>query len=322
MHLRAFRRRRVGGSPQKSTVIFLQSAALSLFLFSSAAAQINTAQSLTPDVYFHQGDPRRGHCNNGWVIFDDYVIVIDANYPSGAVEVMPKVRASSPKPVRFVVDTHHHSDHAFGNQLWAAEGATIVAQQAAFEILQRAGPADWQTSAQQRPDVAASQLKLPSVIYPESLVFDDGHHRVELHWLGVAHTRGDTFLWLPKEKILFTGDACVNGPHNNVREGDTGEWIKTLERAKQFGAEKICPGHGPMGGKEILADQQAYFVALRRAVQALIDAKKTPAEVKAAAPELEAALKKDPQIARYVQASVLGHLEKVYTELGGQPLPR
>jgi glyoxylase-like metal-dependent hydrolase (beta-lactamase superfamily II) len=287
-----------------------------------APAQINTVQPVAPDVYFHEGDPRRGHSNNGWVVLNDYVLVIDANYPSGATEVMPKVHATTPKPVRFVVDTHHHADHAFGNELWAAEGATIVAHTAVLDILKKSGAADWALSAQRRPDVAASTLRLPSVIYRDSLIFDDGRHRVELHWLGVAHTSGDTFLWLPQEKILFTGDACVNGPHNNMRDGDTGEWIKTLERAKQFGAEKVCPGHGPMGGPEIIADQQSYFIALRRAVQAMIDAKKTPEQVKAAAADLAAELKKDAHIARYVPGNPQAHLEKVYLELSGQPLPR
>lgn len=301
--------------------IFLRTAALALLL-TPGFAQINTVQTLTPDVFFHEGDPRRGHANNGWVIFDEYVLVVDANYPSGVAEVMPKVKASSQKPVRFVVDTHHHSDHSFGNEAWAAEGATIVAHQAVLEILRQNGASDWQSSAARRPDVAATKLRLPSVVYPDALVFDDGHHRVELHWFGVAHTRGDTFLWLPKEKILFTGDACVNGPNNNMREGDSGEWIKTLERAKQLGAEKICPGHGPMGGPEILENQQAYFIALRREVQKLVDAKKTPAEVKAAAPEIVAEIKKDARAARYVQPNPLGHIEKVYVELGGQPLPK
>ena len=287
-------------------------------------AQIGTVQTVAPDVYFHEGDPRRGHSNNGWVVLDDYVVVIDANYPSGALEVMPKVRATSAKPVRFVVDTHHHADHAYGNQLWADSGATLIAHTGVLAELRKSGAADWEVAASKRPDVAATKLKLPSLLYPDTLVFDDGHHRIELHWFGVAHTHGDTFLWLPQEKILFTGDACVNGPHNNIRDGDTGEWIKTLERAKQLGAEKVCPGHGPMGGPEVIADQQAYFIELRRGVQALIDAKLPPAEVKAAGPELAARLRKIGPIARYVPTDFLftPHLEKVYAELGGGPLPK
>lgn len=293
-----------------------------LALTSLGLAQINTVQTIAPDVYFHEGDPRRGHSNNGWIVFPDYIVVIDANYPSGAKELLPKVRASSPKPIRFVVDTHQHADHSYGNQLWADEGATVVAHQGVLAALRLPSAAsDWAGSAKGRPDVAATKLRLPSVVFPDTLIFDDGDHTVELHWLGVAHTQGDTFVWLPKEKILFTGDACVNGPSNNVRDGNIGQWIKTLEAAKRFGAEKVCPGHGPMGGPEIIADQQAYFIALRDAVQSLIAEGKSGAEVKAAAPALAAKLKEDTHIRRYVQTSLLPHLSKVYTELTGKALP-
>src|SRR6185369_9681181 len=86
---------------------------------SAAVAQVNTVQTVAPGVYFHEGDPRRGHSNNGWIVFDDYVLLIDANYPSGAQIVMPHIAETTPKPVKFVFNTHHHADHAYGNQLWA-----------------------------------------------------------------------------------------------------------------------------------------------------------------------------------------------------------
>src|ERR1700685_3788982 len=90
----------------------------------SALAQLNTVQSIAPGVYFHEGDPRLGTCNNGWIVMDDYVIEVDANYPVGAKIVIPKIRALTDKPVRFVVDTHFHPDHASGNEVWAQQGAT------------------------------------------------------------------------------------------------------------------------------------------------------------------------------------------------------
>lgn len=291
-----------------------------LALASIGVAQVNTVQTLAPGIYAHQGDNRQGHSNNGWVVFEDYTVVIDANYPSGAAEVLPKVRASTDKPLRFVIDTHHHGDHAYGNQFWASEGATLVAHKAAVEILRQSGLADYAASASRRPDVRASKLNIPSLQYPDTLVFDDGQRRLELHWLGVAHTKGDTFLWLPKEKILFTGDACVNGAFNMIRDGDTAEWIKTLERAKQFGAEKVVPGHGPVGGPEILADQQSYVIELRRGLQALIDAKKSTADIRAALPALAAELKQKPNIARYVPGNLSAHAEKIHTEMTGKPL--
>jgi cyclase len=295
----------------------------------AAVAQINTAQQVAPGVYFHEGDPRRGHSNNGWVVFDDFVLVIDANYPSGAKLVMPQIVATTNKPVRFVFDTHHHGDHAYGNQLWADAGATLVSSTLALEEMKKVdtgafggAPGRWESAAKNRPDVAETKLKPPTMLFPKDLFVDDGRQRVELRWFGTGHTKGDAYAWLPKEKILFTGDACVNSASNNVNDGSILEWIKTLELVKQLGAVKVCPGHGPMGGPEVIEDQQAYFIGLQRAVQALIDAGKSAADVKAAVPAIGAELKKNPRIARYVPNTPTAPVEKVYRELGGQPFPR
>jgi cyclase len=172
--------------------------------------------------------------------------------------------------------------------------------------------------------VAASSLCLPSLVYADALAFDDGNHRVELHWPGVAHTHGDTLVWLPRERILFTGDVCVNGSYNYVHDSDIGAWIQALERAKKLGAAKVCPGHGPIGGPEVIADQQAYFIELRRGVQALVDAGKSPAEISDAAPGLAAQLRTNRQIARYVPTDLYfkAHVEKIFSELEGPSLPK
>lgn len=295
----------------------------------TAVAQIDTVQTVAPGVYFHQGDIRRGHSNNGWIVFEDFVFVIEANFPSGAKVVMPKIRETSDKPIRFTFNTHHHGDHAYGNQLWADAGATIVASNGVLEEMKTGetgffggAPGRWEGAAKGRPDVAASKLKPPTLLFPRELFFDDGKRRVELRWLGVAHTKGDAFVWLPKEKILFTGDACVNGPHNFLGDGDVTEWIKTLEAAKQLRPEKVIPGHGPLGGPELLADQQHYFVELQRRIKALVDAHRGPAEVKAALADVATDLKAIPNIARYVPASLVAQGEKVYREMGGEAFPK
>lgn len=298
------------------TALFLAAA------LTPALAQVNEAREIAPGVYFHQGDPRRGHSNNGWVVFADYVLLIDANFPSGAQIVLPQIKALTDKPVRFAFDTHHHGDHAYGNQFWADQGAVPVAHTGALDELRKREPASWDGAAKNRPDVAESKLKLPTVVFPRELFFDDGQHRVELQWFGVGHTNGDGFAWLPKEKILFTGDAAVNGAHNYVADGNIDEWIKTLEKVKALGAQIVCPGHGPMGGPEVIADQQSYFVALQREVKALRAAGKSAADVKAALEDIRAALKQDERIMRFVPANLTGHVEKVWRELGGEPLPK
>ena len=295
----------------------------------SGPAPVSTIQQVEPGVYFHEGDAPSGHCNNGWVVFDDFVFVIDANYPSGAKVVMPLIKETTDKQVRFVFDTHHHWDHAYGNQLWADAGATILSTTRALEEMKKVEtgyfggtPGRWEASAAKRSDVAETHLKPPTILFPVELIFDDGKHRVELHWFGAGHTLGDGYAWLPKEKVLFTGDACVNGPRNNVDDSNIGEWIKTLEIVKQLGAEKVCPGHGPMGGPEIIVDQQAYLIELQRQVKALADGGKSAAEIKAAIPTIASEIKKIPNIARYVPNDLTRHIQKVYLELGGQVFPK
>ena len=266
---------------------------------SAAMAQIDTVQTIAPGVYFHQGDNRRGHSNNGWIVFEDYVLVIDGNFPSGAQEIIPKIKAATEKPIRFAFDTHHHGDHAYGNLVWVENGATPVAHAGVIAEMMKYEtgfygdkPGRWEGEVKNRKDVAGSRLKPPTLLFNHDLIFDDGTHRVELVHLGVAHTHGDGFAWLPKEKILFTGDACVNGPYNFAGDGDIGEWIKTLEAAEKLGAKVICPGHGPMGNGDVLTDQKNYFIELRRQVKKF--ARRKPEQLKAAIDQIKAALLQQP----------------------------
>ncbi len=294
----------------------------------AAGAQVGEVRKLAPDVYFHEGDIKgKGHCNNGWVVFEDYVLVIDANFPSGAREIIPKIRAITDKPVRFAFDTHHHGDHAYGNQVWVEQGATPVAHTGVLEEMKKyetglfgGKPGRWEDTAKEREDVRGSKLKAPSVLFPDTLIFDDGVHRVELRYFGTAHTHGDGFAWLPKEKILFTGDACVNGPYNYVGDGQVADWIKTLDRARELGAQVVGPGHGPLGAASVLEDQQAYFRELYRVVEVASEGK-SPAEVQSAVEKLRAELLANARIARYLGDQLAAQVAKVYSELTGKSFP-
>jgi glyoxylase-like metal-dependent hydrolase (beta-lactamase superfamily II) len=256
------------------------------------------------------------------------VLVIDGNYPSGAREIIPKIRALTDKPIRFAFDTHHHGDHAYGNQVWVENGAVPVAHTGVIDEMKKyetgyygGAPGRWEDEAKRREDVRGSKLKPPSVLFPREMIFDDGKHRVELIHLGVAHTHGDALAWLPKEKILFTGDACVNGPYNYVGDGNVEKWIATLEASKKLGAKIVCPGHGARGAETVLNDQQKYFRSLREEVGKLVKAKKTPEQIRDSVEQVKAALKADASISRYAERSTLAHVEKVYEEMTGKKLP-
>lgn len=294
-----------------------------------AKGQINKVDPVAPGVYFHQGDlDGQGHCNNGWIVFKDYVLVIDANFPSGANNILPKIRALTPKPVRFAFDTHHHGDHAYGNQVWVDNGAVPLAHTGVVEEMKRyetgyygGKPGRWEDTAKQRPDVAASRFSPPTVLFPNELYFDDGEHRVELLHLGVAHTHGDAMAWLPKERILFSGDACVNGPYNFVGDGDVEKWVATLDAAKKLGARTVCPGHGPRGTDAVLGDQQLFFSELRNRVGALVQTGKGPRDVRSSVESVRAELSAQARIARYVGEGLSSQVEKVLQEMTGQGFP-
>ena len=296
------------------------------------AAEEGKVDPIAPDVYFHEGNIERDYCNQGWIAFEDYVLVIDANFPAGAEILLPKIRAVTNKPVRFAFDTHHHGDHAYGNQFWVDNGGTPVAHTGVIEEMKRYEtgyyadkPGRWESEAKERPDVKASDLKPPSVLFPRELIFDDGKHRVELLHLGVAHTHGDAVAWLPKERILFTGDVCVNGPYNYVGDGDVEKWIATLAAARKLGAKVVCPGHGPRGAEDLLAAQQHYFRSLRERVGTLVQARKTPQQVRDSIEQLRAQLAADGNIARFAALGPYkffpSQVEKVYTELTGKRFP-
>lgn len=298
------------------------------------AAQVAEVDRLAPEVYFHEGsfaEDAATVCNNGWVIFEDYVLVIDANYPAGAKLMISKIRALTDKPIRFAFDTHHHGDHAYGNQVYVEAGAVPVAHTGVLEEMKRletgyygGKPGRWEEDLNGRPDLKNTKLKPPSVLFPKELYFDDGKHRVELMHLGVAHTRGDAVAWLPKERILFSGDVCVNGPYNFVGDGDVGKWIATLEVAKKLGATTVCTGHGPRSVASVLDDQQMFFKVLQEQVHSRLSSA-SPEEAKGRIEEIRKTMKGNAQIARYVsdggkEDGFPGQVQKVYEELTGNKL--
>jgi len=269
---------------------WLAAALLCGLMILSAQAQdlpkmkFNQVREIAKGVFFRYSDIRIpfdeltfGGSNNIWIVFEDYVLVYDANFPKEAGDVIAAVRKTTDKPIRYVLDSHHHGDHAYGNAVFAKAGATVIAQTNCARLLRFNGPKEFEEAGQGkkgRKDIAASFLKAPDLIFDEKLIFEDKEQRAELLFLGHAHTAGDAFLYLPKHKILCTGDACTNGPFNYMGHSDSASWIRVLEKAQQLDVKIVCPGHGPLAGKDVLAKQRRYFVELRAQVKKGIDAGK------------------------------------------------
>jgi phosphoglycerate dehydrogenase-like enzyme/glyoxylase-like metal-dependent hydrolase (beta-lactamase superfamily II) len=248
-----------------------------------APMKFNEVREVAPGVFFRYSaisatdkSVAFGGSNNVWVVFGDFVVVIDANFPKEAGDVVAAVKKTTDKPIRYVFDTHHHGDHAWGNAVFARLGAGVIAQANCARILRTTGPREFAEEGKRaggRKDVAAGTFKDADLVFDDKLVLDDGRQRVEFLHFGHGHTAGDAVAYLPKHKVLCTGDACVNGAFNYMGQGDSASWVRALERMQQVDVRLVCPGHGPLAGKELLEKQKRYFVDLRRLVQKGIDAR-------------------------------------------------
>jgi cyclase len=245
------------------------------FLLTRSDAQPNTVKQVAPGVWFREGDgEHEGHCNNTIIEMKDYLIVVDANFPSGARLVLEDARKVSSKPVKYVFDTHHHGDHLYGNMVWTQQGAVTMAFVGVADELKRYEPKRWQDTAKERKDVADMKVDRPEppqkTFSKSPYVMTDGDRRVEFQFFGWAHTRGDGFVYLPKEKVLASGDAAVNGPYNYTADANIGNWPKVLDGALKLDVQHVLPGHGGLGGKEILEGQRAFMVEMHKAVEAAV----------------------------------------------------
>lgn len=253
--------------------------------------QFNDVKEIAPGVFFRYSsisaaDPKIpfGGSNHAWVVFKDYVVVIDANFPKEAADVVAAIRKTTDKPIRYVLDTHHHGDHAYGNVVWAKEGAKVVAHKNAARLLAVNGPKQWEDASKgkdAREDLQKTTLKQVDIPFDDRYVLDDGTQRVEFLHFGHSHTIGDAVAYLPKHKILCTGDACVNGAFNFMGHSNSASWIRCLEAMHKLDIDVICPGHGKLARKDLLMTEKRYFSELRAAVRKGIDEKKTLEEITA-----------------------------------------
>ena len=198
-------------------------------------------------AYTAEGDP-----NSGVVIGDDSVLVIDTTAtPAMARHLIAHIRAVTDKPIRHVVLSHYHAVRVLGASAYTSEGAfQIVASRGTYEMIAERGEQDMKSEIGRFPRLFAGVETVPGLTWP-TLVFDKaitlwlGRLEVRVMHLGAGHTKGDTVVWLPSEKILFSGDLVECDAACYCGDAHLAEWPATLEAIRSLNPEKLVPGRGP-----------------------------------------------------------------------------
>ena len=225
-------------------------------------------QEVAPNVfaYIHSG-VGWDICNSGFVVGDDGVLVIDAMMVASQVRLyMEEIRKVTDKPIRYVVNTHHHVDHSFGNQFYLP--AEIVSHRGCREALITRG-ADVGMLSERYPhyrdDWAEARLTPASITYEDKMIVHLGGKVIELLHPGPAHTYGDTLVYLPEDKVLFTGDVAFHYLTPLARDGHISNWIKVANGIlNHLDATTLIPGHGPVSGKEVVSATLKYLRLVKR----------------------------------------------------------
>ena len=235
-----------------------------------------------------------GLTNAGIIVGDDEVLVIDSlRVPSFARDLIADVRRISEKPVPYVVDTHSHWDHSWGNEEFP--GSTIVGHtNCRSEMLDPAITVPWRKKVLDAgmpwsQEAQSVRITPPAVTFDQTLHLNLGGRPIDLHWLGRAHTSGDIVIHLPQDRILFTGDVAQDGGVPYMMDGYMRDWVQTDAALLEIDAERFVAGHGPVGERPALVEAHAFIVALVSAVEAAVatgqDAATTTADVTASLQE-------------------------------------
>ncbi len=213
-----------------------------------------------------QSPGNRFGVNAGIVIGDEGLLVVDTlTTAKEAAAFLADIRNITDKPIRYVINTHYHLDHAFGNCVFADSGAIVIGhancRSRILEIKDQALEGA-KSFGLDDAELEGTRIVVPAMAFEKALELDLGNRAVRLLSSGQAsHTGGSIFVWVPDRKVVFAGDILFTDFHPYLAEGDLKGWAKTLDQLLALGAEKIIPGHGPLSGSKDVKAMKAYLTA-------------------------------------------------------------
>jgi glyoxylase-like metal-dependent hydrolase (beta-lactamase superfamily II) len=255
-------------------------------------------EKLRDDLYVLFG----GGGNTAFYVMKNSVLVVDAKTNlRWSQQILDQIRKVTLKPVRYLVNTHYHGDHTRGNLSFPKE-IEILSHKLTRQNLMEYNADFWREKMEY----------VPNVTFTEDLTIYDGDSRVELVYLGAAHTNGDAVVVFPEYKTAHLGDLLFNGsiPIIDAKAGGSSRgYVQVLKRVLQMDIETFIPGHGEITDRTGVLKFIQYHQDLQAAVQKAIDAGLSLEEAKQ-----EVKLPKYASYRRY-ERGLPGNVEVVYREL-------
>jgi len=223
--------------------------------------------------------------NIGIIVGDRGIMVVDTGMgPDNAERVLKQVRKISDKKILYLTVTHFHPEHGMGAQAFPADTTIMYPTAQRDELLQK-GEAFIKFFSGFSPDIA--RLLQNVRIVPAHVTFtteaeiDLGGTAVRLLHFGPAHTRGDNFVFLPRERILFGGDVVLNRFFPILPDPDASgsQWITILDQLAKLAPATVVPGHGEVGDGRLIAAMKQHLVAVRDRVRELTGQGKSAADI-------------------------------------------
>jgi glyoxylase-like metal-dependent hydrolase (beta-lactamase superfamily II) len=197
------------------------------------------------------------------------VVLVDDMFDRNHADILAQVRQVTDQPLRYVINTHQHDDHA-GGAFKMLPIAEVIAHRNVYANLKDL----------KRPyfeDTPGTPIGLPRVTFSDRLDLHLGGRDIEAHYFGRGHTSGDAVIYFPELKAIHTGDLYVSGSRRGVpiyvdyvQGGSLLEWTRTLDRTLQLDFDIVIPGHGPVSTRADLSRFNASIAAMRTRLQGMI----------------------------------------------------
>ncbi|MGI8927733.1 MAG: MBL fold metallo-hydrolase [Tepidiformaceae bacterium] len=247
--------------------------------------------------------------NAGFITTGDGVIAIDTTGTEKRARAFAAaLRKTTPKPVQALVNTHSHADHTHGNFMFAPQTAIIAHELCREEVLR--GSLAALKAAFPTADFGEIPYVAPMVTFAERLTAWAGDLRVELIFMGPAHTTNDIVAWIAGRRVLFSGDLVFNGGTPFAMAGSIAGWLDALPRLRALGPETVVPGHGAICGPQAFDVVERYLRFIDATARTGLAAGVEPLELARATDLGEFATLSDPE-------RIVGNLHRAYQELKG-----